>query len=120
MGDQPNTNSLYEIPLDTAIDWTSRWREFQASSKPNPDDNKKAFRVDVAELQEVVSNIPGEVKYVRFYLGLDENLSEHLVLVGVDAGNKDLYANEGKTYTYDFTHPCPNVCDINSPLFNNQ
>ena len=105
-------SDLYEIPLIEAVDWTSRWQQFQAESKPNPDDSKKAFRVDVAELQDVINNIPGKVQYVRFYLGLDPKMQEHLVLVGVDSDNKDLTA-----LTYDFTRPCPDICDITSPLF---
>lgn len=114
---QTATNDLYEIPLSQAIEWTTRWRQFQADTKPNPDDSKKAFRVDVAELQEVVNNIPGEIQYVRFYLGLDEHLIEHMILVGVDDNNQDVCTFEGKTYTYDFTRPCPTTCDVASPLF---
>lgn len=117
---QSPQNDLYEISLEVAIDWTNRWRQFQSENKPNPDDSKKAFRVDVAELQEVVNNIPGKVKYVRFYMGLDDKAIEHLLMVGVDEENKDLYAYDGKAYTYDFSHPCPSTCDIDSPLYGDQ
>jgi len=117
---QTESNSIYEISLDTAIEWTGRWRSFQAEHKPSPIDNKKAFRVDVAELQEVITNIPGEVTDIRFYFGLDDQLSEHMVLVGVNGENKDLYEIEGKPYVYDFTHPCPSTCDIESPLYGDQ
>ena len=113
-------NSIYQIPLETAIAWTARWREFQQDHKPEPIDNKKAFRVNVQELQDVINNIPGEVTDIRFYFGLDDAMTEHMVLVGVDKENKDLYTYEGQAYTYDFTHPCPSTCDIDSPLFGDQ
>jgi hypothetical protein len=108
------TESLFQIPLETAIEWTTRWREFQQTAKPSPADNKKAFRVNLVELQEVVNNIPGEVNYIRFYFGIDDKLGEHMILVGVNDENEDLCS-----YTYDFTRPCPSTCDLTSPLYSN-
>ena len=109
--------SIYDLPLETAVEWTARWRAFQQEAKPDPTNDKKAFRVNVQELIDVVKGIPDQVEYVRFYLGLDDELTEHMILVGVDKDNKDLCTYEGQSCTYDFTHPCPSTCDVDSPLY---
>lgn len=75
---------------------------------------------------------------VRAYLAIDEDLvdkpgkGEKLVIVGttreVESGGKivhrDIINTGGATLEkaedtgiYDFTHPCPNDCDPNSPLY---
>lgn len=100
----------YQIMLNKAKDWTTAWRE-------NYPDMVKAFRIDVAEIHEILAT-PG-IAYVRAYMGYDDGAkTEKLMLVPVDANNKDLI-NENPSSdscVYDFTLPCPSTCDLDSPL----
>lgn len=109
--------SLYSIPLDTAIEYTTRWRQTHSL---------KAFTIDVAELYDIIDELGqgNRVKGVRVYFGYKEDGSEALVLVGVDDRENDILniPGEGEDAevnpgTYDFTRPCPSTCDNNdSPL----
>lgn len=40
------------------------------------------------------------------------------MIVAVDANGNDLIDEKSGLYIYDFTQACPNICDINSPLYN--
>ena len=72
---------------------------------------------------------------IRAYMGIDinnlsEGFGEKLVYVGTvnDNGTYKDVVEEGSypktgisrigSGAFDFTNPCPNACDINSPLFN--
>lgn len=96
------------IPLETAQEWAARWRE-------NPENIVKAFlipREDITELLKADS-----VGDVRAYVGIDENGTHKLMLVGVDELERDLINAEAGKFIYDFTKPCPSVCDTKSPLY---
>jgi hypothetical protein len=40
------------------------------------------------------------------------------MLVGVDSNGDDMIDSQKGYEIYDFTQPCPDKCDIKSPLFN--
>ena len=104
--------TTYLIPLQTAVDWTKAWRHENPTSI-------KAFRVDIQEIKEILAEL--DTNYVRIYFGLDGS-TEKLVLVGVDANDKDIIDPTVDGFkisgTYDFNQPCPSTCDITSPLYN--
>lgn len=114
------------LTLNDAVTLTQNWRKKQASSgKPH---FVKSFRVSVAELKEVMNQ--ADTDYVRFYLGLDSNDFERLILVSVKEQNdtkivqgeqqhgKDLYGkiNDVEYQIFDFSKPCPPICDPESTL----
>ena len=97
------------ITLATAQNWAAKWQS-------NPDHKIKAFLIpkeDITQLFEYEG-----VCDVRTYIGIDENGIHKLMIVGTDAAGNDLIDDQNKQYIYDFTQPCPPLCDSKSPLFN--
>jgi hypothetical protein len=104
-------NSLYEIPMTEAAQLAHNWRT--SLTDPN---GVKAFRIDVAELQEIIAQHP-TAEYIRVYFGRDGSPTgpEKLVLIPVGHDEMDMVAS-GKAY--DFTKPCPPTCDVHSIMYN--
>ncbi|NII27009.1 hypothetical protein HB364_18100 [Pseudoflavitalea sp. X16] len=113
-----STNSLYSLPLLTAIEYTRRWR--------TQGHNIKAFTIDVAELNDIIDEYGKKIpdfkpSQIRIYFGINSQGAEALVLIGVDDEGHDILTyvdskNIERPGTYDFTHPCPDTCDNESPL----
>lgn len=107
------------ISLEQAQNWITRWKEGQI--KNNIVYSIKAFLIPGIDLKEVLAE--EGVQDVRSYIGVDEYNKPHLLIVGVDAKGNDMINKEEAVnlkkgwYIYDFTVPCPNTCDVNSPLF---
>lgn len=96
------------ISLETAQIWAARWRE-------NPANTVKAHLIPRVDINELLAE-----KYVvdvRAYIGVDGDGVNKLMLVGVDADGNDLINENNGQYIYDFTQPCPNTCDVESPLY---
>ena len=113
--------TIYSIPLAEACEYTRRWRE--------RGNNIKAFTIDVAELNDVISELSRiipewQMTQIRVYFGIKDNDEECLVLVGLDSQGNDITSYIGgrgveESGTYDFTRPCPDTCDTGgSPLLN--
>lgn len=136
----------YEISLEIAKGWAENWR------RRNPD--VKAFVIPVEDLIGVLvemnvlkSEGPNKFSYhegnqrdIRAYLGIDDNSTPHLVMLGTQKFNDDKFPTgyvhrdiynggvDGKKGTladnggsggsgiFDFTEPCPTVCDNESEL----
>lgn len=97
------------IDLATAQDWVNEWR-----TKP-PKPLAKGHLITGASLQQLLNT--NDVVSVRAYMGVDENGEQKLCFVGVDADGNDLIdENEGYNI-YASETSCPNICDINSPLY---
>ena len=102
------------ISLSDAITWTTNWR----SQNPNA---VKAFLIPKDDLTGVLAENPDAV---RAYLAIDDNGQEKLVIVGcthqIDGTYKDKLPNprggDNGNYIFDFTMPCPPVCDPSSQL----
>ena len=97
------------ITLQQAQLWAQNWRR-------NPDSAIIAFLVPGIDLTEVMAE--KETVNVRTYFGIDEKGDSKLMIVGVDAGGKDLIDDAKGQYIYDFSSGCRPDCDFNSPLFN--
>ncbi|MGZ9676383.1 hypothetical protein [Flavobacterium sp. GNP001] len=110
------------ISLKTAQKWAKRW------SKKEGDYNKhhrlNAFLIPKEDLLEVLAE---GVDAVRAYIGVDDNNVEKLMIVGTkfDAATNTYVdmitvgvdgVTQGEDDIYDFTRPCPTVCDESSPL----
>ena len=115
--------TVYSIPLSDACRYTRRWRE--------AGNTIKAFTIDTQELTDIIDELGvkhmKEVKQVRVYFGIKDDNKEALVLVGVDEFGNDITSfmkpesaakveGEEESGTYDFTRPCPDTCDEESPL----
>lgn len=96
------------ITLQQAQLWAQNWRR-------SPTTNVIAFFIPEIDLTQVMAE--RETVNVRTYLGIDENNSTKLMIVGVDKNGNDLIDDTKGQYIYDFTRPCPSDCDINSPLY---
>ena len=130
---QPNTIFIMKkkntISLATAKEWAKNWRELE--SDYNKYNECRAFNIPKIDLQEVLTE--EGVASIRAYIGVKETKNnktgktvyeEKLMIVGVDKNNKDMISTVKSTELgdgedddiYDFTDPCPHVCDPDSPL----
>lgn len=92
-----------EISLETATSWTANFRE----NHPNA---TKAYFFGNDLLEQVMAQT-GCVG-LRFYNAIDEDGGTHLVVVGVDEEENDLYNG----ILAERALPCPPYSDSNSPL----
>jgi hypothetical protein len=99
--DQP-----HEIPLADACAMTSRYRN---SGQFN---NYFGGFFGSTAIREILDQ--DSCVGIRYYYGLNDQENPVLILVGVDAENKDLV--EGKIA--EMSLPCPELCDSTSPLKN--
>ncbi|GLB48249.1 hypothetical protein [Neptunitalea lumnitzerae] len=99
-------------------------QEFYEKYKEDSNQVLRAFTIPGDDFISL-ANMEG-VKQVRAYLGIkDGETKPCLLLCGVNDENKDIvYTVEQQTAlelktsgVYDFTSPCPSVCDTNSALF---
>ncbi len=94
----------HDIDLQTASKWTKNYRE------ANPKDLKAHF-FGKAALQAILNQ--ADCVGIRMYYALDDSNVQHLVLVGANASENDLY--EGRLA--ERSKPCPTICDKSgSPL----
>jgi hypothetical protein len=95
------------ISLETAQRWATNWREKQP-------DIVKAFLIPQEDILELYKHITeGGGQDVRGYLGIKDDGEYKLMLVAVDSKGNDLI----DLGIYDMTKPCPDSCDIDSPLY---
>jgi hypothetical protein len=95
----------YIIPLADAKAYAKSWQK----NPPKP--LAKAHLIPLEVLQELLG-IP-DVVNVRAYIGVDSTGKQKLIFVGVDDNGNDITDT-----IYSGTNPCPDTCDINSPLYN--
>jgi hypothetical protein len=94
----------HDIDLATASKWTKNYRQ------ANPEDLKAHF-FGKAAIQAILNqdNCVG----IRMYYALDDLGVKHLVLVGANASENDLYNG----LLAERSKPCPTICDKSgSPL----
>ena len=131
MSNQPQaTDPGGTIPLADAITITTNWRDFISPLAPT-ENYIRAFHIPIDDITSL-GTFHG-VNAVRAYLALGtagDSSTLKLAMVPVaDDGSDVLFApltppataiEEGgmkQSAVYDFTTPCPQACDINSPLF---
>lgn len=127
--DVPKPNPRNTISLKIAKQWTKEWRDDEATY--NKYHQCKAFNIPKKDLIEVLKE-EGVVS-VRAYIGVEkiENkgkqtvFTEKLMIVGVNKEGKDMLKLSSENAEildpeggdiYDFSNPCPDVCDNDSPL----
>ena len=114
--------SLIAVTINNGITWTTNWR----NSDHHLNANSFIFRVE--DFKKIIEESGAE--YVRLYLGLkispdpdhpDQNkIEEKLICVGADKDQIDILKPvnaDDASGIYDFSHPCPPLCDDGeSPL----
>lgn len=117
-----------EIPTADAAEMAANWRTYNSNETINgytvDQIMPNAYTISVDDLKKL-SEEPG-VSGIRIYFGymqqdpeplVGDNFSMRLMMVGVDAnGNDIILSGEGRSGIYDHFEPCPNTCDVNSPL----
>jgi hypothetical protein len=126
------------IPLKAAVARVTRFRE-QLSKQAPESTIPRAILIPINDLMAIVEkyssvdeagNITNELQGVRAYFAVkltDEQLDDDVtaLIVAVDKNGKDIIpttdtglGNPGDgSEIYDFTKPCPDVCDPESPLY---
>ncbi|GAA3982105.1 hypothetical protein [Mucilaginibacter dorajii] len=96
----------------------------------------RAININIADVKDLLADQP-KAKAIRLYLSLQDPEFPYQItgmLVPVDANNRDMLtkkisaddtssvsgilSNATASTIYDFTQPCPSLCDTSSPLFN--
>lgn len=112
------SNTINTISLETAISWAKKWRK-----KEGTYNNHYKVKAMFIPKDDITALLSKEIDGVRAYLGVDENDVEKLILVGTKLKEgtdiyEDLLPGSTNTYAeiYDFTRPCPHMCDPKSVL----
>lgn len=118
-----------KISLDTAIAWTTEWRN--SESDYNKHNECNGFLIPVQDLNDVLAEMgnPDDSSdaCVRAYLAVDpSDNTEKLVIVGTEIDETGVYrdllpetsnqADGNKNSIWDFVKPCPPHCDKSSSL----
>jgi len=114
------------IPLELAEKWTTNWRTFIAPLSLTKE-YVRAFYIPISDIIDLGTY--HNVEAVRAYICLEDptdTATSKLVLVPVSDDNKDILSvptaalgDPSGSAIYDFTKPCPEACDVDSPLFYN-
>ena len=105
------TVNINEVPLSQAVEETGLW---QAEGMQGQPPKKIAWRFDRGDFDHLLDE-PGAA-YIRIYPAMNDEREVTLTAVAVDAEGNDMIGTEENSGVYDFTCPCPNTCDVNSPL----
>jgi hypothetical protein len=100
------------ISLETAQRWAERWKKVHGEYDKHH--LIKAFLIPGIDIKQVMNETG--VNDVRAYLGVDDNGTERLMIVGVDQEGNDMIDDENGQYIYDFSLPCPNTCNKKAPF----
>ena len=101
------------ISLKDAKAWTKKWRDQHGkltatNGKTELNFPWKAFLMPHNDLTGLLGE---SAVSVRFYFGIDDTNDLRVLIVGVDAKGNDM-----SNMIFDFTSPCPTICDKSSPL----
>jgi len=114
------------VPINVANEWAKRWQTFVIPfNKERPVDNPyfpKAYLLHRKQIETILAY----AENIRVYFGMDENLNNHLMMVGVDAQGNDILPNhsgvkkansgDGEGEVYNLANPCPSTCDSHGGL----
>jgi hypothetical protein len=125
------------IPVDEAVDRVTRFRDQLIVQVPESNIPRAVF-IPINDLLAIIDSYNAlgadgadvnKLSGVRAYFAVketDADLPDDVtaVIVPVDKDGKDIIYQDGngsgedeKTEIYDFTQPCPSVCDPSSPLY---
>jgi hypothetical protein len=135
------------IPLAEAINRASNWRDMigqiPVGDSANPLKKSmpsqrifRAISINITDVKDLLEDHP-DAKAIRLYLSLQNPDFPYQItgmLVPVDVNNHDMLTKKtvsngtmdveeilksaDSSTIYDFTQPCPSLCDTASPMFN--
>ncbi len=137
------TETKVIISVPEAIEKTTNWRNFMKSKTAEEDARRipKAVYISKQDITDMAKQCEADdtIAGVRAYFTLESEAAEAvknmvtfvMVLVRVSDkkpfGDDVLYMSEsiggvggnvgGNSNVYDYTQPCPDICDPDSPLF---
>lgn len=143
---QSDITPLDSITKEHAVAWTKNWQKLfpnhcKAFLIPIPDlvnllEELKIIKNNKDGTYTALSDKEYENKGVRAYMAIgdtddDGDIEERLVLVGAIKNKKGVFIDQiagrkgemtdidtlSGSGAFDFTSPCPNECDVNSPLY---
>lgn len=133
---QPPSFMSNPVPQDEAVERTTNWRQlYQEVMECEDKDILRAFYIpieDIIALHKYFKEHKHEVKGVRGYFGHNplvpispEIYETEMLLCPVDKDGNDILSAppglgaivEGASTIYDFTAPCPTLCDTSSILY---
>ncbi len=127
--DQPVLNQTVPspgIPESLGVTYTTNYRNYISGIDKKPN-YIRAFNIPMSDIASLADFT--KCPSVRAYLGMSDptDISTlKLVLVPVDSANDDTLSIPvpdgsggvvNQSSIYDLSTPCPQLCDINSPLF---
>jgi uncharacterized protein YtpQ (UPF0354 family) len=139
-GDFENIEA-YSIPETEAVERTAEWRKFIRRSVPGELDEDmvpRAVFISMADIAALYEKHKDDAIGVRAYFTktVQPDYYHHkhhhkhhrrkpeisVVIVPVSFDDKDMISSElmmpaGASNVYDFTKPCPDLCDVSSPLY---
>lgn len=107
------------VELRDAQQRIKRWQLYIGSNFET-----KAFFISLDDIKTLYDEILASNGIgVRAYLARTSEEQNEILLVGVQQSSyssqgKDIIEENGSSRIYDLTTPCPNMCDVESPLFN--
>lgn len=127
------------IPVPEAIERTTNWRNFMKSKTAEEDTSRvpKAVYISKEDIMDMAKQCEADdsIAGVRAYFTLNSEAAEDVknevtfVMVLVRVSDKKPYGDDvlyipspdgssvaGNSNVYDYTTPCPHVCDATSPL----
>lgn len=127
----PGPRPTDTIPLSEAETLTTNWRSFIAPLVPPGANYIRAFYIPIADIDNL-ADFHNAIA-VRAYLCLEvpnDPSTAKVVIVPVDEKGNDITSIpviipsgssdqqvEEQSAIYDFTQPCPQMCDYSSPLY---
>ena len=133
------------IPVDVAIERTKNWREFAKNTLQITDPKMlpKGVYISKKDIEDLAAYckedpsiagvrtyftlnnwqeelVKNEIKFVMVLVKESDThpFGEDILYVPEDIGVMDNVIPLGNSNVYDFTRPCPDVCDASSPLCN--
>jgi len=96
-------NESHDIPLATAAEWTKNYRDANPGAI-------KAHYFGKDAIQAILDQ--GGCVGIRIYYALDDDGVKHLIIVGANASENDLYQG----LLAERSLPCPSSCSTANPL----
>ncbi len=128
MSNQQFPSSENTILLGPAETITANWRGYIGQYEP-ADEYIRAFNIDMSDIDNLSLFQQFGCTSVRAYIAMGTPgviSSLRIILVPVDANGKDVLSIKvpgdsveavSQSAIYDLTTPCPQICDVDSPLF---
>ena len=126
----------HSISETEAVERTTAWRTFIKKNVPGEEDEimiPRAVYISMEDIKELYEKHKDNAVGARAYFTYKEQPviggpgpvmkpEISVILVPVNMLDQDMLSGDlslpaGRSYIYDFTKPCPDMCDVKSPLY---